>query len=1088
MMPADQSARETAITEFSRPIFLEAAAGTGKTRVMTDRILHIVRTGKAEMTDIVAITFTEKAAGELTVKLRHELEKAFHEMHGEERRRVGIAIRQLELAQVNTIHAFCAWLLKQRPVEAGVDLSFDVADDLKTRLLRAEVWDEWFRAEASREPAPEILRRALYNSIDLQALHKLAGKLCANRDRLPHSPSEPDNCEPDERTRLDDLRAALREAKRIMAAMAPLARSNPRTKKPAAELERLKLVLSDAESLDAMALERLLLAQLHFEMGESKRENWKPPNHYDELLALSERLNGVRQQLVDALLRGLLTWLSGFLGAYEERKHREALLDFDDLLLKTRDVLKRNARVRQQFKERFKFILIDEFQDTDPAQVEIALFLAERLGAPSTVTDWRNIQLEPGKLFVVGDPKQSIYRFRRADIEIYEGAKRIVCGSDGALTISVNFRTLPKVAEWVNRAFVPLIRRPSDGAYQPDYVPLLAHRGADKADARRVWLIGPTAKEQQAIDDGADVTNLREMEAAALAQCLQTMHGQQCVFDPDAEKWRAAQWRDMAILFRALSDIQIYERALEEFGVPYQVEGGKDYFKRPEVRAVCSLLLCLDNPMNTRELVATLRSPLFGISDEEIFLWKNTGQALDYLAGEVNGETAMARALLALRRLHETRNQMSFASCLERIYGELRAPELFSLMSRGEQRVANLWKLVDFARAAQAAGMMTLRELARHIRDVALDITEEQQSPASEAADDVVHLITMHKAKGLEWPLVALADLGRQPKAQHDSFYVDRVTHRVEIACGKLTTAGFDGARAAERKREDAEELRLLYVAATRARDGLIIPWFETAREKSFFYKALRDDCSPAKLAENDPLVERMNHDSVKARRSTSHHVQVELDAPRGAARKTVESAIEERRAWLEKRQTWLAQIVQPRARRRPSAHEDESLAEVVSAGWLAKQIGTTVHEALEAADVKAATTEQLRAVRACVAASALPESARRRALALAETALGSELWRRICRGNVVRKEVPFCLDLDGQLVEGFIDVAFEENGRWFLSDYKTDEITEDDLPARVEFYRSQMETYARAFEEITKLKLAGKYLLFLTLNRLVEI
>jgi ATP-dependent exoDNAse (exonuclease V) beta subunit len=1090
----DADARRLATEDFSRCLLVEAAAGTGKTRLIVERIAHIIRRGLATMPQIVAITFTEKAAGEMKIRIRQWLEQSLQQLSDPaQRRRLIIAIHDLERAQISTIHSFAAWMLKQLPVEAGVDPAFTVADALKSERLRAEVWNEWFRAQASLDEPPAPLRRALMHGLEVDDLHALAQKLCLHRDSIQFhgaalpAPDNPNRPAPLNQTSL--ARSVLDDALKILAATEPFTRSNPRTKTPEQNLQRIRAQLLDASTLDGIELESVLLHALTYDPGASKREHWKPPQHYDIVAKASQDLAALRLKISDSILRDVAEWMQGFLQAYELRKQREALLDFDDLLFKARDLLRDCPRARQYFKEKFRFILIDEFQDTDPAQTQIALFLSESNDAPATQRDWRQLQLQAGKLFIVGDPKQSIYRFRRADIEMYEEAKTVL-GRNAALSICANFRTVRSLTDWVNRIFAPKIKRPNDGNYQPDYVPLLATRHARQKSPPRLLLLEPSQTERALIESDeapCRADDVRALEANALAQTLKHLRGNADVWDRQTQQWRPAQWRDMAILLRSLNKLFIYEQALQDYAIPYQVEGGKDFFQRPEVRAVCALLLCLDNPANTRELVAVLRSSIFGIPDEQILLWKHAGNALDYNTPFDPNQDRVAAALACLRALHARRNQLSFCAFLELCYRELRLIELFALTHRGEQCVANLWKLLDMARAAQAAGMTSLRELARYIRDIALDLSEERQSPSVEEDDDVLRLITMHSAKGLEWNIVALADLGRWELNRRQTILVDRATGRLELSLRGLQTAQWDAAARREKARADAEESRLLYVAATRARDWLIVPFFETANRRGYFTSLLRDDFAAAQI-EADPSVQRVDRKAIQTPRTPRPPVTVQADEPDAQQRGKLARLIAQRDEWIAARQRLLEEISGGRPRRRPSQHEEEQLAEIVKDGWQGRQIGALVHAALEAVAIKAPRAEQQRAANQFIAASAAADPLKTRAMQLVQTALGSNLWQRLRRSRRVLREVPFCVELEGKLVEGFMDVVFEENGRWNLADYKSDDLTPAQLEQRVEFYRSQMTTYAAAFERISGESFAQRILLFLALDREVHV
>jgi ATP-dependent exoDNAse (exonuclease V) beta subunit len=285
----------------------------------------------------------------------------------------------------------------------------------------------------------------------------------------------------------------------------------------------------------------------------------------------------------------------------------------------------------------------------------------------------------------------------------------------------------------------------------------------------------------------------------------------------------------------------------------------------------------------------------------------------------------------------------------------------------------------------------------------------------------------------------------------------------------------------------DAEETRLLYVAMTRARDWLILPFFESSKKTGYFTNLLREDFSPERIG-TDPSVQRVDRKAIETPRTEYRPVVIEAEDPDSKQRGKVERALAERDEWIADHKKFLDAISQGRPRRRPSQHEEEQIAEIVEDGWQGKQIGTLVHAALEAVEVKAPLADQKRAAQQFIAASAASAPMKKRAQELVETALKSELWERLRRSPRVLREVPFCVTLDGKLVEGFMDVVFEENGNWHVADYKSDAITPAQLEQRVEFYRGQMQTYAAAFQQVTGQTFSEKLLYFLALDRMVKV
>ena len=1098
----DAAARETIETSLDRNMLVEAAAGTGKTTLMVQRILNLVRQGQ-RLSRVAAITFTEKAAGELKMRLRERLEQGG----------VGTdVLAELESAQCSTIHSFCASILHERPVEAGVDPAFQVADAMQAGLLQEEVWRDWFEDQmtVAGAAAGDVLTRALYLDFQPSVLRALAQELVGQRGRLCWENLPPCRA-------IGDV---LREAGTIIEPLVKLGPSctdaeNDSMMKRIEPLIALAPVWSD---LTAFEQEHVVLRVVeeppksgNFDRIGAKK-NWPNQNILLDARERMERLRALCVEAGDAFLRDLLLWLRGFGGSYEREKQRRGVLDFDDLLLKTRDLLRGNRDLRRDFQRRFDRLLVDEFQDTDPFQAEIVFFLAEK---EPKAKQWQDVKLAPGKLFVVGDPKQSIYRFRGADIEIYHDAKRALAGQGSIEKVSTSFRTASKLIDWVNDVFAKLIQPPETGAtYQPDYVALDSHSEL-QTNSPRVLLLEPTPEEIAALGAKPPVDALRRVEARAVAQLILHMHNvhdeakREITFRDEARKLRTRLplWSDFAVLLRSYTALDIYERVFEAHDIPFLVEGGKDYYHRPEVRAVCALLLALDNPADKIELVSVLRSPLFGVSDDDLFLWtRRDNRPLDYLAGEwrrhpacepvelcsSHGQDAratdtIATAFALLRELHAERNRYSYAAFLERCYERLKIPERFLLRQQGEQRVANLYKLVDTARAVQGVAGMSLRGLARHLRDVAIERAEEGQSPTFEAKKgegDAVRILTIHKAKGLEWGIVVLADMVREGRGGADMVLPEPKTRHPEVRVTGLTSAGFEAAREQERLREDAEERRLLYVACTRARDWFVLPWFAKRGE---YTKILADAFDP----QTSTGVERVDRAKIERPPAHVHPVHVRLGEPEGRERDELGKLIATRAAWLAGRESQREALfggirkLTPsklgerdfspeeslRSRRREEAaaqpagesppphiggHPDSGIA-----------IGLGVHEALARCD--------LHDIEAAV--KLFPPGEK-----LIRAALTHPLMKRALAADEFHREVPLVWRSPDGLMEGYMDLLFREGGQIVIVDYKTDARPDPKL------YAAQLTAYARAVEAITGKRVAEKLLFFLSAGEVVAV
>ena len=958
----DQAARDLAATDLQTTYLVEAAAGTGKTTLLVNRILAAVAAG-VRLTEIAAITFTEKAAGELKDRLRTKLDDN--------------SLADLERAQVSTIHSFCAWLLKERPVEAGVDPQFQVADQLQADLLREEAWADWFTNEAAKIPEERSpLRRLLAVGVTTDALWSLAKLVIEERRRL-------EAVTPPRKTgSLTKIESLVRDIEKLRAK----ADADDTFAKCIADwFERL----AQFEGAEPWETEALVLAAPPLRT-ELKGQKWKPHELFDEAKELGEQIEQLRGTFADALLRDALAWLRGFLAHYDKVKRERVLLDFDDLLAKARDLLKQHTEVRADLQRRFRCILVDEFQDTDPVQVEIT----ELLGGDV-----------PGRLFLVGDPKQSIYAFRGADIELYQA----VAAKKNKLTIQTNFRSRSTLLDWVNAVFAPVLFR-SD--FQPDYVAL--EPAAKNATTQPgVWQLVP---EEKALTTKKDV---RSLEADAVAKCLQHLHGQY-------------KWSDMAVLFCTTTSQEMFLDALRRYEVRYRVIGGKDFYVRQEIQTLASLLCCLDNPADKLSLVAVLRSPLFGWTDDELVTRK-----LEYPA--------------LLRDLHERRHQFSVAGFVTETMAATKICEAFATKPDGESCVLNLLKALELARALEVAGLTSLRAFARRLRRSVLDEFEEEPSPSTEEGDDVVRVLTVHRAKGLEFPVVVMADLCGESQDRGASLLSDRATKQVELRFGKFTTAGFAAANERQAQRDAAEEIRLLYVAATRAKELLVLPWF-VPEKKPGRSRHLAEGLTKLPAG----CLKVVNVAELKAEPTALPPLQVELDAEASGTK-----AIQQRREWLAARTALIERASKPGTRVSPSklVHEAEPREEepVGGARAAAMEFGAVVHEALERMD-----------------ATGLPDDAR----VLVERALKSELFKRVSQADEVYRELPFAAGT----LDGKIDLLFREGDRWVLVDYKTD------AQPDAERYRAQMQAYATALRLVAGIAVAEQWLFFLATGEPVSL
>src|ERR1043165_2922170 len=444
---ADARARERISSEFERSFFVEAAAGTGKTSELVRRVVGLIRSGAGFLAQIVAVTFTEKAAGEMKRRLRGEIEKARSKAEGEERDRLDRALRELELARIGTIHAFCMDVLHERPIEAGIDPRFEISAEDEANVVASDAFDRWLQERLSDPPEggrPGIRRRNRRQP-PREQLRNATLMLSKHRDF-------PTRWRRDLFDRDKGIDELMQDLAQVGAPARESSWSDDWLTKSLLEISRF---VDEAARREANAERDYdgLEAELR-DFARGRRWSWKGwrgttfgPLSRDEVLERRDRAKADLDAFIansDADLAPLLhDAMQVPIAEYETRKAKLGRLDFLDLLIKTRDLIRDDAAVRSELQHRFSHFFVDEFQDTDPLQAEILLLLAADNPAE---TNWRAVRPVPGKLFLVGDPKQAIYRFRRADVSVYEDVKKHLLGAGAELIeLSTSFRALPSI-------------------------------------------------------------------------------------------------------------------------------------------------------------------------------------------------------------------------------------------------------------------------------------------------------------------------------------------------------------------------------------------------------------------------------------------------------------------------------------------------------------------------------------------------------------------------------------------------------------------------------------------------------------------
>jgi ATP-dependent exoDNAse (exonuclease V) beta subunit len=711
---ADDEARRRIATEFGATFFVEAAAGTGKTTGLVRRIVGLISGGVGSLDRVVAVTFTEKAAGETKLSLRTAIEAARANAAPEQRARLDRALEELELARIGTIHAFCADLLHERPVEAGIDPLFEVAADQEAKALADEAFDRWFETVLADPPEGirRVLRRRSERGASRVQLRAAMDSLCEHWD-FP----EPWRRDPFDRdNRIEALVSEL-------AGLGVFASESSWQDDPlAGNLADIARFIGDSTRLeqvsgrdyDGLEAELRRLAHLRSWRFRGARATIFGDLTRDQVLARRDQTKSNLDSFIaasDADLAPLLQQaLMAPIAQYELLKARAGRLDFLDLLIRTRNLIRDNPTVRNELRGRYTHFFIDEFQDTDPLQVEILLLLA---ADDAAATDWRDAGLVPGKLFLVGDPKQSIYRFRRADIALYEEVKaRLIRAGAELLHLTASFRAPPSIQSLVNAAFSRAMS-PSPASGQAAYVALEKSRPEIQGRPTVVALPVP-----HPYSDYGRVTNrqIDESYPHAIGAFIYWLINESGWTVEEDGGLTAIRPRHIAILFRRLRNFgadvtRTYVRALEARRIPHVLVGGRSFHECEEVIGLRNALAAIEWPDDELSVFATLRGPFFALNDETLLLFRqevqedgtlktrrlNPMRPIDRAA--IPPPTAdVADALELLRELHIGRNRRPIAQTIMMFLEAVRAHAGLALWPTGEQALANAQRLIDMAR------------------------------------------------------------------------------------------------------------------------------------------------------------------------------------------------------------------------------------------------------------------------------------------------------------------------------------------------------------------------------------------------------
>jgi len=1076
------TAEQRRAIEHAGGLLLTANAGSGKTSVMAERY---VRTAQAEGEDvgrILAITFTEKAAAELKARVRARFEAL-----GD-----GERARATEGAWISTIHSFCARLLRAHALAAGLDPRFAVLDEREARRLAADAFAAALEelVHAHGDAALELI--AAYRPADLRdAIVALHGELRSRGHEHPQLP-------PARPRPLGPAHSALALARAQAAAELEHAndgktveRARERLAACAALLERPLDPPPAPEEVDALALR-----------GNGVALNGGGCEAYRRALAdFADACADVAALPTHALLDALL---QAFGRRYAEAKRAASALDFEDLELRANRLLREHESLRARYAERFRHVMVDEFQDTNPLQLE----LLERIAGD--------------ELFAVGDELQSIYGFRHADVSLFRARRTRLAEQGRTATLAANFRSHPELLRAFNFAFSP--------RFDASFTPLVP--GPRAGDADRAGGAGETISAAPPAKSSSPATGpARSSAEAPRAELI--IVDRAADWDtaglvppgavPPAPLWRLAEARllasrvkelietgrppgEVVLLLRATGDLAVYERALVERGVPTYVIGGRGYWSQQQVRDLVAYLSVLANPRDGVALYTLLASPLVGLSSDGLVQLAAAARAserdpwwtliddaalLERLDASDRARVEWLRSWLPQERRVASRHGLE--DLIDRALARTGYDETLLRMEGGARRMANVRKLMRLAREHEAQHGRDLRGFADLVGSLvggadASGDERESEAPVEGEALDAVRVMTIHRAKGLEFPVVCVADLGREsPAAGREPVRVGddgRMGLRLKRLGGARPRDAFAYRALVEQaKRRDAEEeARLFYVAVTRAREQLILsgaapcdPWPDVkpgAPPISWLAPAFVPDIARCCVSDAEPRSVAEHDDVAVAVTVARPQLLAELPAPAPAGQTALRAGPV---AGEDDFASGVAEIVSPAPPARSAAPVDAlsytSLAQHASCGYrfyLERVLGLPpmaearlgsaqrppteidprvrgriVHSLLEALDFARPAPPDASAVHAeaARAGARLSDASAAEIAKLIAALLATDLPRRLASLRDLRREQPFALALDEVPLVGVFDLVGREGPRTLVVDWKSDRL-----------------------------------------------
>ncbi len=1106
--------QQKAVERLAGDVVVSAGAGTGKTRVLTERFIHIGCTKNARVDEILAITFTEKAADEMKRRIALRFEKLG--MNDEK--------KEVETAYISTVHSFCSRILRENPFAAGVDPEFSILDDIDKALLYDEIFEELYSegdadlVELAELYEGESLKNGIVQYIELS---RSLGRDVRHIDKQLIDPGQINK--KIKKTVEDKIVSIQQNIKSLSLGL----KSSEVT--GAAEGKRATVV-NLAEKIGNDSASPEILTQIE-ETISGLRSN--PPKSGDPatylkvysvltriraIIKKNESLIEFNEKLEDKLLQYKILFLDitkKFWQSYSRRKKEDGVLDYEDLQLTTRRLLQTDTSVKNEYRNRFKYILVDEFQDINWLQMDLIDLLTNN------------------NLFVVGDVRQSIYGFRNADVEILRNLQRktIAKNKDNCIFLNDNFRSAQNIISFINSLFSELWLEDTS-AFQP----LKYARNELGKDLLDPFVEFFLLSKNRSRENKGDLDELREQEARAISERLRQIVEEEKtkVYDTNLMKQRQITYGDIGVLCRSRLTYDIYSKAFNERNIPYYLVRSKSYYEKEEIIDIVNFLAIIDNPLDDPALIAVLRSRFVELTDDTLVLLRKFAQRkgivspyamksllqiseIEMLRDEEKEK--INRFLALLREIRRRKETLSLSKILDILLSKTNYVTKLLAAPDSMKKVANVNKFQEILRHYEIKKNKGIADFIRFYNTVKEKELEESEAPTETAESDSVKILTIHGAKGLEFPIVVVADMGRKFEFKHEKFAVSR---EFEVACDPPTEENIKSAgkiliELQTKEKELAEEKRLLYVAMTRARDRLILAGLCNFHKNYQIEdaKCFADWLRNIVFGHYDTIEEieaynEMDFNSTKIKLHINPQVGNEsIASPRSRlidfCSKPIRNSekIPEADFWQPDKSTVLElrnivkrlKLEEKTAAVQLPAHlsitdiityndcpyrfflsnvlkfpekylfEKDYNIESRKGELTGVELGEAVHSCFEKVDLYAETDGEIDRITANLGYSAQDILKIKK---MVKRFFASNVGKEVLKSPKIDREIPVKIKLGETVISGKMDLLYlNSENEWIVLDFKTNVVTDDIIDQLVEYYQLQMELYALTLHTI---------------------